>query len=179
MAFEVRPVRPEDYEALGNVTADVYAVAYPPIEEAREAVRKMHDVAARVAGSETTFVAAESTSGGPSTQAATGTGKILGGVSFLVHDNELADVARPGEGEIRLLAVDPRARRQGIGRALVRACLDRAAALGLERMVLSTQEDMVEAQQLYDRMGFKRALDREWEPVPGVRLRAYVMEIPN
>jgi hypothetical protein len=28
-------------------------------------------------------------------------------------------------------------------------------------------------------MGFKRALDREWEPVPGVRLRTYVMELPN
>jgi ribosomal protein S18 acetylase RimI-like enzyme len=139
----------------------------------------MHDVAARVAGSETTFVAVETTSGGPSARAATGTGKVLGGVSFLLHDNELADVARTGEGEIRLLAVDPLARRQGIGRALVQVCLDRAVARGLERMVLSTQEDMVEAQQLYDRVGFKRALDREWEPVPGVRLRTYLMEIPN
>jgi ribosomal protein S18 acetylase RimI-like enzyme len=137
MAFDIRRVRPADYEALGDVTADVYAVAYPPIEEVREAVRKMHDVAARVAESETTFVAVQSE-----------TGKIRGGVSFLLHDNKLSDVARVGEGEIRLLAVDPAARGQGMGRALVQACLDRASELGLKQMVLSTQEDMVDAQRL-------------------------------
>jgi hypothetical protein len=72
MAFEIRPVRPAEYEALGNVTADVDAVAYPPIEEAREAVRHMHDVEARVAGSETTFIASGKTSG-----------KVLGGVQVV------------------------------------------------------------------------------------------------
>lgn len=166
MAFEIRPVQVRDYGALGHVTAEVYAVVYPPIEEARKAVREMRDVTARVAEADTTFVAVE-----------TGSGKVLGGVSFVRSGNKHANVARPGEGEFRLLAVDPAARGHGVGQALVQACLDRGAELGLERVVLLTQADMLEAQRLYDRMGFKRATERDWEPVPGVRLWAYAIEI--
>jgi ribosomal protein S18 acetylase RimI-like enzyme len=166
VAFEIRPVQVRDYGALGSVTAEVYAVVYPPIEEARAAVREMRDVTPRVAEAETTFVAVE-----------TGGEKVLGGVSFVLSGSKHANLARAGEGEFRLLAVDPAARGQGVGQALVRACLDRAAELGLERVVLLTQDDMLEAQRLYDRMGFKRATDRDWEPVPGVRLLAYAIDV--
>lgn len=166
MTFEIRPVRPEDYEALGNVTADVYRKVYPPIEEAKAIVEEMHDIATRVAETETTFVAVE-----------TGTGIVLGGVSFVLHDNKHANAARPGEGEFRLLAVDATARGQGVGQALVQACLDRAAALGLQRVAIFTQTDMLEAQRLYERIGFKRVPARDWEPMPEFWLWAYVIEV--
>ena len=99
MAFEIRPVQVRDYGALGHVTAEVYAAAYPPTEKARAAVRQMRDVTARAQEAETTFVAVE-----------TGSEKVLGGVSFVLSDSKFASVARPGEGEFRLLAVDPAAR---------------------------------------------------------------------
>lgn len=166
MPFEIRRVRPEDYEALGQVTADVYRAAYPPIEEAQAAVREMYDVTDRVAGSETTFVAVEA-------------GKIVGGVSFLLDGAKDGHAARPGEGEFRLLAVDEAARRQGVARALVQACLDRAAELGLQRVVLNTAPDMLAAQRLYERMGFHLEPERDWEPVPGIRLLTYVIDVPR
>ncbi|NMO51712.1 GNAT family N-acetyltransferase [Actinoplanes sp. TBRC 11911] len=165
MPFEIRPVWSADYQALGQVTADVYRVAYPPIEETAAAVREMYDVTDRVAGSETTFVAVDG-------------GKIVGGVSFLLAGAKDGHAARPGEGEFRLLAVDEAARGRGVGRALVQACLDRAAALGLQRVVLNTGPDMLAAQRLYERMGFHLEPERDWEPVPGIRLLTYVIDVP-
>ena len=166
MDFEVRPVRPDDYAALGTVTANVYRAAYPPIPEAEAAVREMRDVAPRVAESETTFVAVEN-----------GAQEIIGGVSFELDRARDANVARPGEGELRLLAVDAAVRRRGVGQALVQACLDRAAELGLERVVLNTGPEMVAAQKLYEHMGFHLEPERDWEPVPGIRLLTYVIDV--
>jgi ribosomal protein S18 acetylase RimI-like enzyme len=166
MPFEIRRVRPADYAALGTITAYVYRTTYPPIEEAQAAVREMYDVTDRVAGSETTFVAVKA-------------GKIVGGVSFLLSGAKDGHAARPGEGEFRLLAVDEAVRGQGVGRALVQACIDRAAELGLERVVLNTGPEMLAAQRLYEKMGFHLEPERDWEPVPGIRLLTYVIDVPR
>ena len=61
-----------------------------------------------------------------------------------------------------MLAVDPTARRQGIARALVDACLARARADGAREVVISSLPDMVKAHGLYARLGFVRA------PGPGL-----------
>jgi ribosomal protein S18 acetylase RimI-like enzyme len=68
---------------------------------------------------------------------------------------------------------------QGVGRALVQACLDRAAELGLERVVLNTGPEMLAAQRLYEKMGFHLEPERDWEPVPGIRLLTYVIDVPR
>lgn len=59
--------------------------------------------------------------------------------------------AAAGEGEILTIAVDPTARRQGVGAALVRAALDQ---LRVERMFLEVAEDNVAARALYAGLGF-------------------------
>lgn len=86
-------------------------------------------------------------------------------------------VARAGEGEFRMLAVRPRARRRGAAEALVRACMDRARGLGLQRIVICSQQSMTAAHRLYARLGFVRAPERDWEPVPGVTLWAFTVEL--
>src|SRR5690606_5537712 len=67
-----------------------------------------------------------------------------------------AELARPGDGELRMLAVDPAAQRRGVGEALVRACLDLAADRGCRAVVISTRDVARAAQRLYARLGFTR-----------------------
>jgi len=55
---------------------------------------------------------------------------------------------------IGLLAVDPSARGKGIGEALVRWAVGRAAEHGCERIVVGTQGGSPVAQRLYQRCGF-------------------------
>ena len=67
-----------------------------------------------------------------------------------------------------MLAVSAAARGRGAGEALVRACVDRARALGRTRMVLSTQRSMHAAHRVYERLGFTRNPARDWNPLPEV-----------
>lgn len=64
----------------------------------------------------------------------------------------LWDVA--GEGEIANVAVHPDFWRQGIGRALVQTALEKAAELGLKRILLEVRAGNEPAQTLYRTFGF-------------------------
>ncbi len=103
-------------------------------------------------------------------------GAVLGCVTFALAGTPWADVARPGEGEFRMLGVDPQARGRGIGLALVDWCIARARALGCEQLVLSSMPAMRAAQRVYAHRGFTRAPSRDWSPVPGIVL--WTFELP-
>lgn len=106
-------------------------------------------------------------------------GPHLAGTVTLVLDGPYAELADPTaqEAEFRMLAVVPQLRRRGVAEALVRACLERARAAGRTRMVLCTQPSMLAAQRLYDRLGFRRAPERDLRPVPDVQLWAYTLPL--
>ncbi|HSX99735.1 MAG TPA: GNAT family N-acetyltransferase, partial [Streptomyces sp.] len=96
-------------------------------------------------------------------------GQVLGGVTFVPAGGPMADIAREGEAEIRMLAVAPQARGRGAGEALVRACVERARTVeGCVRVVLSTQRSMHAAHRIYERLGFTRTPERDWNPLPEV-----------
>jgi ribosomal protein S18 acetylase RimI-like enzyme len=76
-----------------------------------------------------------------------------------------------------MLAVAHGARGRGVGEALVRQCVDRARELGLTGVALSTQPSMGPAHRVYERLGFTRAPERDWQPVPGIRLLAYRLRL--
>jgi ribosomal protein S18 acetylase RimI-like enzyme len=106
-------------------------------------------------------------------------GVILGTVMLQLWPHA-GHVARgPDDAEIRALAVAPVARGRGVGRALLRAATERAAGLGVRNLVLCTQPDMLTAQHLYLAEGFQRIPDRDWCPVPGFLLLAYVRPLPR
>ena len=45
-------------------------------------------------------------------------------------------------------------------------------------MVLSSLSTMHAAHRLYERLGFQRDAARDWSPMPGVELLAYVLPEP-
>lgn len=106
-------------------------------------------------------------------------GELLGAVTFVLPGSRFAELSGPGEAEFRMLAVAPTAQGRGVGEALVRACLDRAGELGRHAVVICVRDFATSARRLYDRLGFSRAPDLDWEPMPGVKLLGLRRELPR
>ncbi|MFI1199424.1 GNAT family N-acetyltransferase [Streptomyces sp. BHT-5-2] len=169
MDLTIRPIRQAEFETVGELVAEVYladGLLHGGAGDPYAAV--LRNVAHRAEHAEV-LVAADGAGGA--------TGTVLGAVTFAAHGSPYAELAGPGEGEFRMLAVRPEGRGRGIGEALVRACLERARALGLRGMVLSSQRHLLPAHRLYGRLGFARAAERDWEPVPGLALWAFAREL--
>ena len=98
-------------------------------------------------------------------------GELVGTVAIVRAGVPLAEVGRPGEVEFRFMAVAPHSWRQGIAQALLDAVITRA---GEQALVCSVIEGNEPAARLYLARGFTPTPGRDHEPVPGVRLRAFV-----
>src|SRR4051812_477736 len=101
--------------------------------------------------------------------------RLLGTVTFCVPGSPYREIGRADEGEFRMLAVAKQARGRGVGQALVQHCVDRSRELGYSGVRMSTMDKMTSAHRVYQRLGFTRAPDDDWEPVPGVLLLAYAL----
>ena len=102
---------------------------------------------------------------------------LLGSATYATAGNPYAELAQPGEAEMRMLAVRPQVRGRGTGQALTRACLDRARTDGCVRFVLSSGPQMTSAHRMYEAMGFVRTPGRDWAPAPGVDLVTYAYQL--
>ncbi|PBC61181.1 GNAT family N-acetyltransferase [Streptomyces sp. Tue6028] len=174
MDIVIRVARPEEYPGLGEITAQAYLRdGLLDFGESDAYLGELRDVAKRAAAADV-LVAVER-------ESAPGARRLLGGVTFVPRGGAMADIARPGEAEIRMLAVAREARGRGAGEALVRDCVDRARATeGCVRIVLSTQHSMHAAHRIYERLGFTRTPDRDWNPIPeldDVRLLTYELTL--
>lgn len=104
-------------------------------------------------------------------------GKLLGTV-MLEPWHAGSEVSRgPGEAEVRAFAVAPWAQGRGVGRALMLAVIDAAAANGAHRLLLSTQPQMKAAQHLYRSLGFVRTPELDWTPVPEITLLGFALPL--
>ncbi|MET8998077.1 GNAT family N-acetyltransferase [Amycolatopsis sp. NPDC004169] len=160
---EIRPPRPEEYALAGEVTVLAYeADGHLADDVGYDAT--LRDVARRAEEAEV-LVAVD------------GTGKVVGTVTIVLPGSEFAEISRPGELEFRMLAVAPSARGRGIGEALINAVFERARALGLRKVVLSSLERMRSAHRLYERLGFTRLAERDWRPFPHITLIAYQIDV--
>ncbi|MFC5662501.1 GNAT family N-acetyltransferase [Kitasatospora misakiensis] len=162
MDIVIRPARPEEYEEAGRITVEAF-VGDGYTASDSDYVHRLRDAARRAAEAEL-LVAVDSAAGA-----------VLGCVTFAVGGTTWADIATPEEGEIRMLATAAAARGRGVGEALVRAALARSRELGLAGMAFSTQQEMRAAHRIYERVGFERAPERDWSPVPGIDLMVYRM----
>jgi ribosomal protein S18 acetylase RimI-like enzyme len=91
---------------------------------------------------------------------------IVGAVTFYPKGPDSNVVDWPPEwAVIRLLAVSPDRRRQGIGRALTQECVRRARRQGAQAVGLHTDSRMPAAQRLYSQLGFRRAPRFDYQPI--------------
>jgi ribosomal protein S18 acetylase RimI-like enzyme len=159
----VRPVEPQEYGAVGDVTLAAYTTiaGFSPGERYQTELR---DVAGRVETAEV-IVAADRE------------GRILGAVTFVPGPGPLAEFDGPDESGMRMLAVDPDAQGRGVGRLLAQACVDRARAMGRSRLVLHTTGAMAAAHRLYRGLGFARTPELDMRTQGGMLLEAYVLEL--
>lgn len=79
--------------------------------------------------------------------------------------------------EVRLLAVLPEARGQGIGTALMNECIRRARTAGASALGLHTSESLQVAIRMYKQMGFVRAPEYDFHPEGGEVVEAYRLDI--
>jgi GNAT superfamily N-acetyltransferase len=79
--------------------------------------------------------------------------------------------------EVRLLAVAPAARGEGIGTALMQECVRRARLSKASTLTLRTSDMMRAAVRMYDHMGFERAPGLDYRPVPGVTIKGYRLNL--
>ena len=79
--------------------------------------------------------------------------------------------------EVRLLAVPPEARGRGVGEALMHECIRRARQSGVTALTLHTTDMMRAAMRLYERLGFRRAPELDFHPVPDITIKGYRLEL--
>ncbi|MBU3748735.1 MAG: GNAT family N-acetyltransferase, partial [Burkholderiaceae bacterium] len=95
--------------------------------------------------------------------------QIVGTVTVLEPGTPTSEISQPGEIEFRFMAVHPDRWGRGVARALVEAVIARAGDRPLACCVIEGNEP---AFALYRATGFDRVPERDWEPAPGVSLRA-------
>ncbi|GAE35522.1 GNAT family N-acetyltransferase [Halalkalibacter akibai] len=107
-------------------------------------------------------------------------GEIVGSVAlFPPHSNAYEGLVDDIDySEIRLLAVKPEARGKGVARALIDECIARTKAKKLDAIGLHTADFMESAITLYNRMGFERLPQYDFEPAnDGVIVKAFRKKI--
>lgn len=160
-AFEIRPIGEGEDTALGNLTVDAYLRDGFLRGSDDPYAGFLRDVGSRMLDAEV-LVAVDGE-------------RLLGGVTLVPPGSPVAEIAGSCEAEIRSLAVAPAGRMRGIGTALASACIVRARAIGAERIVLCSRQNMKAAHRIYERLGFERAPQLDWSPLPGLLLWSYVL----
>jgi GNAT superfamily N-acetyltransferase len=96
------------------------------------------------------------------------------GTVFSARSGNMVTLQTP---EIRLLAVGPMARGQGVGAALVEECIRRARRSGAGALTLHTTDLMTTAMRMYERIGFVRAPELDFHPAPEFLIKGYRLDL--
>lgn len=162
----VREARDDELDAAGAVVAEAYGAPGVLGEGGHRYLDRVRDARGRARDCPV-LVAVDQDAG-----------DLLGCVTYVpCADNPFAELEVEGEAGFRMLGVAVAAQGRGVGRSLVEACIDRARADGRRGLAISTGPGMATAHRLYERLGFRRAPDRDFEPVPGILLWAYVLPL--
>jgi ribosomal protein S18 acetylase RimI-like enzyme len=147
MPIEIREATPDEHVPAGEMTAAAYR-EFARGEDWHRYLGMIADVPSR-ADRTTILVAVDE-------------GNIVGSATLELEGRTEDDdpPLGPGESHIRMLGVAPDARRRGVARALMLACIDRAREAGKTFMTLHTTPMMEAAQRMYESLGFVRGVDR-------------------
>lgn len=168
-ALTIRDIAPAEHAALGELMVAVYSnlPGFPQPHEQPRYYELLRNIGSFTEKPGARVLVALSPAG-----------ELGGGVVYF------ADMAQYGSGGvatkvsnasgIRLLGVDPRFRGSGAGKALTQRCIELARTAGHAQVILHTTQAMQQAWGMYERMGFVRAPEFDFEqqgfPVFGFRL---------
>ena len=102
---------------------------------------------------------------------------VVGTVTLCPPGSAYREIASEGEMEFRFLAVAPTAWGSGVGALLVEHCREYARDAGFAALVIGVRDTNVSAIALYERCGFTRIPERDFEPIPGVRLLGFARPV--
>jgi ribosomal protein S18 acetylase RimI-like enzyme len=153
--FEIRTATVADYGQLCVLFDELNALhrqARPDLFRKPDGPsRELADVTALIAGPGSTILVAEDSA----------FRHLVGFVAILTRDLPASNIRLPRKmAEIDMIGVRQHARRQGVGRALVREAFQWAAAEGLGSVELGVYEFNAAAMAFYARMGFRGVVRR-------------------
>jgi ribosomal protein S18 acetylase RimI-like enzyme len=160
----IRPVEPNEYEAVGELVVAAYRTV-PDADANASYEPALRDVARR-AQTATVLVAELD-------------GRVVGTATYVNGPSPDEEIQDPDAASIRMVGVVPEARRRGVARALIEACIAEARARGRARIRLATRTTMPEAQRLYEGLGFGREPGDDWRPNEHLHLIGYVLELSD
>lgn len=102
--------------------------------------------------------------------------ELVGSITTPRLGESISEIALPGEMDLRLLGVAPSARGRGVATALMSHVVELARTRGASSVMLVTGEQMVGAQRLYDRVGFMRRPERDFDAY-GTRLLCFTFDL--
>ena len=105
--------------------------------------------------------------------------ELVGSVLLFPGDIDAYGSNSEGAGipEFRLLAVKPSARGKGIGSMLMEECIRRARLSGAAVLGLHTGDSMVVALPMYERRGFVRKPEFDFDVPDGELVKAYRLDL--
>ncbi len=169
--LQVRDARPGDQESIRAVTLAAYQ------EYAAQMPAQWEDYRQNILTTLASVTPAEQI-------VAERNGTILGTVLLypggsIIGTDPQGTLVRLTWPEVRLLAVAPAQRGQGIGAALMEECIRRAQAAGAQALMLHTTDLMQTAMRLYERLGFVRFPELDFHPAPGVTIKGYRLKLES
>lgn len=161
MTFRIREARPEEYEAIADLTVDAFQEYASGIttEEWEAYVADLRAVNERSKGA-TILVAEED-------------GSLAGAVTYYGPGVRETQWFPPEYAWFRVLAVPPSKRGRGIGRMLTEECIRRARQDKAEALGLHTTHLMSVARAMYEAMGFQ--IEQEFEVESGYKFWQYAL----
>lgn len=163
MTLTIRPVRPEEYDAVGELTVaayrdDGFVTGGPYLEMLRDTMSRVEATEVVVAVDDADIV----------------------GTVTLVSPSAPAswrENYRDNTGTIRMLAVAKQARGRGVGAALTQWCIEQARERGWRQLTLVSQPNMYAAHRIYEQAGFIRDTDLDFDVSDTLRLLGYSLTL--
>lgn len=155
--YTIRTAKAEEFEQIGDLMVTVYSAldGFPTPQEQPQYYEKLRHIGEFANKPKVDLLVAVSDSG-----------EIGGAVVYFEDMSQYgsggtAPLEKQASG-FRLLAVDPEARGQGIGKLLTLACIQKAKESPNKQLIIHSTKAMQIAWAMYEKMGFKRSEDLDF-----------------
>jgi GNAT superfamily N-acetyltransferase len=155
--FTIRNAAPHEFMEIGKLMVEVYSrlEGFPKASEQPNYYKMLANVGDLTNKPETALLVAISADD-----------RIAGAVVYFgdmqYYGSGGSATREQNAAGFRLLAVDPNARGQGVGKLLTQACISKARDKKLGQLIIHTTMAMQTAWKMYESMGFKRSEDLDF-----------------